>query len=767
MHGILEPLAVAFLLSLAAPFLHAARPKVAGPALGISALAICGWYLSLTGAVAGGTVPVVVVDWVPSLGVAFSFRLDGLSLLFLTLITGIGGFVLLYASEYMKGNPRQGRLYMLLLLFMASMMGLVLADDLVLLFVFWELTGITSYFLIGFESERLRARAAALQALLITGAGALAMLAGIIIVGEIGGTYSLAELTALRPALTAHGLYPAALLLMIAGAATKSAQVPFHFWLPGAMEAPTPVSAYLHSATMVKAGVYLLARLLGPLGQTPEWHSIVTVLGAATMLVGAFLSLTQVDLKRMLAYSTVSSLGAMILLLGLGTVEAARAVTIFILVHALYKGALFLVAGSVDHESGTRDIERLGGLWRTMPFTAAAAVLAGLSMAGLPPMLGYLSKELVYEAKLAAPAFVPLISALGVGGNVLIAALAGVLCVRVFFGPRATTPREPHEAPPLMVAGPLVLALLGLVLGLTPGPVESLVISPAVAAIHPGMSEFTPDRWWGLDPVFLLSAATIASAIVLVVVHRPVVRGLHRLQAAVPVSAEVLYTGTLEALKKTAAWQTRLLEGRSLSVSITVIVTVLVVLLAPGLFQATPLAQGPTPVRLHEVMIAGAMAAAAVVAVLTRSRFVAVVSVGVVGYGMMLLFALFGAPDLSMTQLAVETLTLVVFMMVLRRLPAFTDYSSPRKRIRDAVIASIAGATITLAILAASPGDSGSALAEYFAKTSLLLANGRNVVNVILVDFRALDTLAEITVLGAAGLGVFVLLRIMAGEDHP
>ena len=243
------------------------------------------------------------------------------------------------------------------------------------------------------------------------------MLAGFVLVGSIAGTFSISGLLALKPDLVAHGMYPVALGLIIAGAASKSAQVPVHFWLPGAMEAPTPVSAYLHSATMVKAGVFLLARLLGPLGNTPEWHYALTTIGAVTMLVGAFLGLTQTDLKRMLAYSTVSALGTMVMLLGLGTVEAVRAVAIFILVHALYKGALFMVAGAVDHGTGTRDIERLGGLWRTMPFTAAAAILAGLSMAGLPPMLGYISKELIYEAKLGAPSYAPLVAALGVGGT--------------------------------------------------------------------------------------------------------------------------------------------------------------------------------------------------------------------------------------------------------------------------------------------------------------------------------------------------------------
>ncbi len=766
MPGFVAPLALTLLLSLVAPFLHRARPRIAGPFLALASLGLCAWYLSFAERVAAGESLAVTFDWIPSLGISAAFRLDGLSLLFLALITGIGGFVLLYASAYMKGHERLGRLYMLLLLFMFAMIGLVLADDLLLLFVFWELTGISSYFLIGFESERAEARAAALQALLITGTGALAMLAGFILIGSISGTFSISGLLASKPDLVAHGMYPAALLLIVAGAASKSAQVPIHFWLPGAMEAPTPVSAYLHSATMVKAGVYLLARLLGPLGDTPEWHYTLTSLGAATMLLGAFLGLTQHDLKRMLAYSTVSALGTMIMMLGLGTVEAVRAVSIFILVHALYKGALFLVAGAVDHGTGTRDINRLGGLWKTMPVTAATAILAALSMAGFPPMIGYISKELIYEAKLGAPSYAPLIAGLGVGGNILIGALAGIICVRVFFGAKGDPPHEPHEAPPQMLAGSLVLALLGLTLGLTPGFLETSILNPAVAAIHPGVSQFQPELWMGIDPVVALSVATTLSAVLIVVVHRPVLRALRMVQRAVPVSADRLYTGSLAGLKAVAAWQTRVFQSGYLRVSIMVVLGALVLMLAPGLFRATSFLQHAGPVQPHELMIVGGMAAAALVAALSRSRLVAVISVGVVGYGMMILFALFGAPDLSMTQLAVETLTLVVFMLVLRRLPAFKNYSSTASRIRDAVIAGAVGLTITLTVLATASSGGGTALAEFYSKTSLLLAHGRNVVNVILVDFRALDTLGEITVLGAAGIGVFALLRIIAEEEH-
>jgi multicomponent Na+:H+ antiporter subunit A len=765
MPGIIAPIGLAILFALAAPFLHAARPRLTGPALGTGALALCGWYLSFAPGVSSGETPDFAFPWIPSLGADAAFRLDGLSLLFAALITGVGGLVLMYASEYMKGNDRLGRLYMLLLLFMGSMLGLVLADNLLLVFVFWELTGIVSYFLIGFESGRPQARAAALQALLVTGAGGLALLAGFILLGAMSGTYSVSGILAADLDLAEHPLYTAALILIVAGAFTKSAQVPFHFWLPAAMEAPTPVSAYLHSSTMVKAGIYLLARLMGVLGETPQWHSVLSIAGASTMLLGAFLSLTQSDLKRMLAYSTVSALGTLVLLLGLGTAEAARAVCIFVLVHALYKGALFLVAGAVAHEAGTRDLDRLGGLWRGMPVTAAAAVLAGLSMAGLPPLLGFLSKELIYEAKLGAPDLAPLIVALGVGGNILIAALAGIFCLRVFFGD--PFPGRVRETRPAMLAGPAALSMLGVVLGLTPGFVDTHLIAPAVAAIHPEPSLSVTEMWMGLDPVLALSAATILSAGILVLKNRPLLRLLHTAQAVIPFSAERLYSMAFEGVKSLAAWQTRLLQSASLRIQVVIAFATLAMFLAPGLLRAAGAVADAGTIYAHEVLVVGAMTVAALTAAAARSRFVAVIAVGVVGYGMTILFALLGAPDLSMTQLTVETLTLVVFLLVLLKLPSFKDYSSRGRRLRDAAIAGAAGIAVTLALLATGSSHERSALAEFFGKTSLLLANGRNVVNVILVDFRALDTLGEITVLAIAGLGVFALLRIFVQEDQP
>jgi multicomponent Na+:H+ antiporter subunit A len=428
-------------------------------------LALTIGFASLIGPVASGSAPTVNVAWVPSLGVNFALQIDGLALLFALLISGVGTLVFVYAGAYLAGHPHLPRFYLILTLFMVSMLGLVLADNLLLVFVFWELTSLTSFLLIGFDHERPAARAAALQALLVTGAGELAMLAGLILLGASGGTFQVSELLTRGDAIRADALYPAMLLLVFAGAFTKSAQVPFHFWLPNAMEAPTPVSAYLHSATMVKAGVYLLARLSPVVAGTMVWEIIVPTVGVVTMLVGAWLAIRHTDLKRILAYSTLSALGTLVMLLGLGTAAAVSAALAYLLGHALYKGALFLVAGAVDHEAGTRDVAVLGGLGRAMPITAMAGGLAALSMAGLPPFFGFLGKELTYESALAGPSGGVLV-AIAVAVNVLLVVSAGITGIGPFVGSVRALPKRPHQGPVGLWIGAAVLAVMGLLVGI-------------------------------------------------------------------------------------------------------------------------------------------------------------------------------------------------------------------------------------------------------------------------------------------------------------
>ena len=725
------------------------------------------YFVSLIGPIAAGQTLVVAYPWVPSLGVNLSFQVDGLGLLFALLISGIGTLVMVYAGGYLAGHHQLGRFFTIILAFMGSMLGLVLADNLLLLFAFWELTSLTSYLLIGFDHERAAARAAALQALLVTGAGELAMLAGLILLGQVGGSLELSELLTRGETIRADGLYPAILLLILAGAFTKSAQVPFHFWLPNAMEAPTPVSAYLHSATMVKVGVYLLARLSPVLGGTPNWQLVVTTVGAATMLVGAWLAMRQTDLKRILAYATLSALGTLVMLLGIGTAVAATAAVAFLLGHALYKGALFLVAGAIDHQSGTREVDQLGGLGGAMPITAAAAGLAALSMAGLPPLFGFIGKELSYEAALGAPAGAALAGA-AVAANILLVAAAGITGVGPFVGPKGCPPKRPREAPLSLWLGPVVLAAGGLLVGLLPTVVEPLLGAAAVAVLG-GPVVVSLALWHGFNLVLALSVLTLAGGAVAYLGRIALRRAIARVDLGPRWGPARGYELALGGLHRLARGQTRLLQNGSLHRYLVTIILTTVGLVGFGLlYGSVPRAALHWPeVALHEGVLAVLILAAALAAVLTTSRLGAVVALGVVGYGVALIYLEFGAPDLAMTQVLVETLTVILFVLVFYFLPRFADLSSSRARAGDALVALAAGGLMTTLVLIASGIRFDPAIPDFYAEQSLPAGHGRNIVNVILVDFRALDTLGEITVLSLAALGVYALLKLRLAEDRP
>ncbi|MCX8023624.1 MAG: proton-conducting transporter membrane subunit, partial [Thermanaerothrix sp.] len=448
-------------------------------------------------------------DWVPSLGVELAFRLDGLALLFALLITGIGALVIVYGGGYLAGHPYQGRFFVIITLFMVSMLGIVLSDHLILLFVFWELTSITSFLLIGFDHQRYTSRAAAWQALLVTAGGGLALLAGLVLLSQVAGSGTISAINQNSALVRSSPLYISALILILIGAFTKSAQFPFHFWLPNAMAAPTPVSAYLHSATMVKAGVFLLARLTPALAGTPLWLTLVGGVGFLTMLTGPLLAVGQRDLKRLLAYTTVGALGTMTLLLGLGTDVAVKAAMLYVLAHAFYKGALFLVAGAVDHSAGTRDIERLGGLAPTLPWVTLAAAMAGISMAGLPPALGFLAKEVFYEALLE----VNWLSALIIGGAILAGALtfvvAGLVAVGPFWRHQHDLPHEPHTVSLAFWLGPLVLSALGLLGGLVPDLFATSLVQGAAQSVLQHSLKVKLMLWHGFTPVVGLSLLTL------------------------------------------------------------------------------------------------------------------------------------------------------------------------------------------------------------------------------------------------------------------
>lgn len=751
-----------FGLALAAPWLQRRMVRLTGVLLTLLPLALTAYFAAQLPHLAEGETLAETVAWIPSLGVDLAFYLDGLGVTFALLISGIGALVLLYASAYLAEDPLLGRFYLYLLVFMASMLGVVLANNLITLFVFWELTSISSYLLIGFKHSSASSRAAALQALLVTGGGGLALLAGLVLLGQAAGTNTLSELAAAGERVRADGFYPAILALVLVGAFAKSAQFPFHFWLPNAMEAPTPVSAYLHSATMVKAGVYLLARLSPALGGTTAWQGAVIAVGAVTMLLGAYLAWQQVDLKRILAYSTISALGILVLLLGIGGALAAKAALTLLVAHSLYKGALFLVAGALDHETGTRDVTQLGGLWRAMPVTAVTALLAGASMAGLLPLFGFVAKEVFYKATYDAPDLAVLLTALAVASSVLLVVAAGLVAVKPFFGARVATPRHPHEAPLRMWLGPLSLAALSVFLGVQPSLVAEYVIKPATEAVLAAPVKVELVLWPGLNAVLLLSLLTLALGAGAYAFRHTLVPSARRLDVGGQVGPQRGYGRALDGLLWLADWQTRVLQNGYLRFYLITIVVVTVVLVGYAALTQTDLGgvlRAPE-MRLYEAALVAVILVAAYAVTQTRSRLAAVVSLGTVGYGVALLYILFGAPDLAMTQFAIETLTVFLFVLVIYRLPRFALLTNRRERWRDAVIALSGGALMTLLVLIVTAQPSRPHVTSFFARNSVILGKGRNIVNVILVDFRGLDTLGEITVLAVAAAGVFALLKL-------
>jgi multicomponent Na+:H+ antiporter subunit A len=755
-----------FLLAFAAPWIYRAARNSTGWLLALYPLLAMIVAGSLGRSVLAGESVRESIPWVPPLGLSLSFALDGLALLFVSLICGIGALVLIYAGGYLKGHEQLGRFYLYLLLFMASMLGLVLADNLLALFIFWEGTSISSYLLIGFKHSSEKARKSALQALLITGGGGLALLAGLLLLGIVGSNWELTQLQGQGEAIRAHVMYAPILILILVGAFTKSAQFPFHFWLPNAMEAPTPVSAYLHSATMVKAGVYLLARLSPTLGGTELWTTLLALFGGATMLAGGILALLQTDLKRLLAYSTVSALGTLVLLLGIGTTAAIKAFVVFLFAHALYKGALFMVAGTLDHETGTRDVEQLGGLRRAMPITAAVAMLAAVSLAGVGPLFSFIGKEMLFEAVLGTEQWRQLLVATAVLSGALFVAVAAIIGIKPFFGEQKSTPKTPHEAPPSMWLGPAVLAPLGLVLGVFPVLVSKSLVSPTVASILGRDEPVKLYLWHGFNAALALSGISLVGGVLAYLSWATLRRTHSRFEPLLGLGPARGYELSLTAFNWTARTQTRILQNGYLrAYIITIIVTTVALtgytlLTREGLpaLLVRPLSEWDA--RFFEAAVAVLIVLSAFAAVRADSRLAALAALGVLGYGVSLVYLMFGAPDLAMTQVLVDTLTVILFVLVFYHLPKFARLSSANVRIRDAIIATAAGALMTVLVLVTNTVQLHPHISNYFLEQSVAKGYGRNVVNVILVDFRALDTLGEISVLALAGIGVFALLKL-------
>ncbi|WP_193140395.1 MULTISPECIES: putative monovalent cation/H+ antiporter subunit A [unclassified Meridianimarinicoccus] len=721
-------------------------------------------FLQALPTIAGGGTLRYSFSWIPSLSVDLSFFVDGLSLTFALLISGIGVMVMLFSGSYLKGHPQHGRFSLYLVSFMLAMLGLVLSDNMLGLFVFWELTTITSYLLIGFSHTSENSRRSALQALFVTGFGGLAMLAGFLIIAGIAGTMELSELRGMGDILRDNSMYGAILVLILLGAFTKSAQVPFHFWLPNAMAAPTPVSAYLHSATMVKGGVYLLARMHPTLSGTDAWLWSLTIFGAVTAVFASIMAIKQTDLKQTLAYTTLMALGTLVMFLASPNAYAITAVATFLVVHSLYKAALFLVIGCVDHATGTRDARRLGGLMRQMPVTTVAAGLAALSMAGVPPFIGFIGKELLYKGGLESPSVGPILIGATLAASALMFAAGGIVALRPFWGSADKMPdpgRPITEAPWPMLVGPVLLSVLGLLFGLVPHMLEVNVTTPLVAALlgDPAKAKHL-HLWAGVNAALILSLITFAIGILLYLLHT-------RLRDALEAAGDRLFTfdglwdGFLARLGRFARWQGGLIQSGILNRYLTTVFIVIALGLASAMIH-TRMSTGPiaipTPEFKHLVVFLLTFAGTALT-IITNSRISAIAGLGVVGIGVALIFILFSAPDVAITQLLVEMLVVVLFSVAALRLPVLPRRTGKRERIGHGIIAVSVGSLVTLTLLGVVSEPIDRRLSDFFEIASYPDAYGRNIVNVILVDFRAFDTFGEVSVVAVAALAALALLR--------
>ncbi|NJK87947.1 MAG: DUF4040 domain-containing protein [Myxococcales bacterium] len=701
------------------------------------------------------------LPWVPALDVNLSLRLDGLSSIFGLLVLGIGTLIVIYGCRYLQHHRDLGRFLLLLFLFMASMLGVVIADDAITLFVFWEATSLTSYLLIGFDHDERPARIAARKALLVTGTGGLALLGGFILLHHITDTWVISEWLAASSDIRQHPLSTWALILVLAGALTKSAQFPFHFWLPAAMAGPTPVSAYLHSATMVKAGVFLLARLSAIWVDTPVWTYVLIGSGGSTMLLSAWASLRFSDMKSVLAYTTTMALGLLVMLLGVGDKESIKAMLAFLLVHALYKGGLFMIVGAVDHGSGSKSLDELSGLSRNMKLAALGAVLSCLSMAGLPPFFGFVGKELSYEANLHMDGPGGLLLAASLLSNVAVFGVAAVLAIRPFFGKVSEVAAEAHDDV-LLSGPPLLLAIGGLLAGLMPHHLDAL-IGAATSSVLARDAAVHLSLWHGLTPAFYASLLTyglgigafwlasrfrrsdVFGSVVSVFAMSPGA-GFERALAGIVQSSRLLthsfYDGKLRAYVA------------------RVVVAAFLGLVGASLSTEAPRWPAFEAIYLHEVVLLLVLVVSSALASYADSPMKSVITVGISGYCVALIYLLFGAPDVAMTQFSIETLTVILVVLTLLHLPeARLERPKLQVAIRDFVFSIGLGGAIATLMLAILGGPLPDEISDWYLHHSVPDAHGRNVVNVILVDFRGFDTWGEITVLTIAGLGVFALLR--------
>jgi len=728
------------------------------------------------------------IPWIPSLGIDFAVKLDGLGMLFALLIAGIGSLIILYSIYYLDKNKEKiNQFYVYLLFFMGAMLGVVLSDNLIALYMFWEITSISSFLLIGFWNNRSNSRYGAIKSMVITVFGGLSLLAGIVLLYLMTGSFNISEIitSVQQKSIISHPLFILGMICILLGAFTKSAQFPFHIWLPDAMEAPTPVSSYLHSATMVKAGIYLIARLSPVFAVSGYWLWIVSLVGIITLLYGSFIAVKQVDLKGLLAYSTISQLGMIMSLLGIGAAGVhysnenvyyiATAAAVFHLVnHATFKGSLFMMVGIIDHETGTRDIRRLGGLMKIMPITFAIALIGSLSMAGIPPFNGFLSKEMFFASMLNIREFnmfnldtwgilLPIIAWVG---SIFTFVYSMILVFKTFTGkyqPEKLS-TKPHEAPIGMLISPIILVSLVVIFGLFPGLLSNTILSPAITSIYGGgVYDLHIYHWHGFQPELFMTIGVIVfgTTLYLSVTKWSVI------YQAIPVVWNRIYDWLFGETENTFNKLTNKYMTGSLRTYLIYIFSFFILILFYTLFAKDGFIINTSllsPIGGYEVVLSLVLVISTIAILFSKSRLTSIILLGAVGYTVSLFYVVFRAPDLALTQLVIETVSVALFLLCFYHLPrnARKKESIPFK-ISNAVISVLVGLVVMLIAIASYSTKLFDSISPYYVDNTYIKAAGENMVNVILVDFRGFDTLFEITVLAIAAIGIYSMITLRMG----
>ncbi|MFP3667586.1 Na+/H+ antiporter subunit A [Priestia sp. SIMBA_032] len=738
------------------------------------------------------------MKWIPSLGINFDAYVDGLGLLFSLLITGIGTLVILYSIYYLsKTKEALHSFYVYLLLFMGSMLGVVLSDNLMSLYSFWELTSLSSFLLIGYWYKREKSQYGALKSMLITVFGGLSLLAGIVLLYIMTGTFSIREIISNVDVVTSSHLFIPALVLILLGAFTKSAQFPFHIWLPDAMEAPTPVSAYLHSATMVKAGIYLLARLSPVFAISATWFFVISITGLITLFWGSFSAVKQQDLKGILAFSTISQLGMIMSLIGVGSAAihydflddniylvALTAAVFHLINHATFKGSLFMVVGIVDHETGTRDIRKLGGLMSFMPVTFTIAIIGGFAMAGLPPFNGFLSKEMFFTGMVnvtkmdmySMQTWGILLPIIAWVGSIFTFVYSMILVFKTFTGKYQPEKLEkkPHEAPVGMLISPVILASLVVIFGFAPNLLESALIEPTMASIAPSLLAEGKEYqvhikfWHGFTPELFMTLGVITFGILLFMTLQKWSKIYTRFPSSLTLNNG--YNYGIKGMEKGSTRIMKTLMTGFIRDYLLIIFTFIGILLLVTLFSQNAFAidlKDTASIGVYEAILAVVMVGATITTLLAKSRLTAIISLGVVGYTLSLFFVLFRAPDLALTQLVIETVSVSLFLLCFYYLPEFRKRKVRVKfQLPNLLVALLVGTTVTLLGISANSTKLFESISHYFIENSYEKAGGENMVNVILVDFRGFDTLFEITVLCIAALAIYGMIRLRLTKEE-